>query len=149
MHTYINTYIYTYMRKYRHTYMHTYIHIYIQSYIIQTYINKYIHTYIHTYIHIQTHVLVAYASVELVFIIVTNVCDLIYILYICLGYLRAFNSKTVPYRPRKALRAPGGRGSQVFRQSAHEGGKVVSPTNRSPLTPPPQERFLVLVSVRG
>jgi hypothetical protein len=32
--------------------------------------------------------------------------------------------KAVPYRPRKALRAPGGRGSQVFRQSAHEGGKV-------------------------
>jgi hypothetical protein len=39
------------------------------------------------------------------------------------------------YRPTKALRAPGGRGSQVFRQSAHEGGKVVSP-NTSRLYPP-------------
>jgi hypothetical protein len=39
------------------------------------------------------------------------------------------------YRPRQALRAPGGRGSQVFRQPAHEGGKVVSPTNRPPLPP--------------
>jgi hypothetical protein len=39
------------------------------------------------------------------------------------------------YRPRKALRAPGGRDSQVFRQSAHEGGKVVSPTHRPPLPP--------------
>jgi hypothetical protein len=33
-----------------------------------------------------------------------------------------------------------------LRQSAHEGGKVISPTYRSPL---PQETFLVLISVRG
>jgi len=36
---------------------------------------------------------------------------------------------------------------QISRQSAHEGGKVVSPTHRPPL--PPQEIFLVLISVRG
>jgi len=41
---------------------------------------------------------------------------------------------------------PGGWGSQISRQSVHEGGKVVSPTHRPPL---PQETFLVLIFVRG
>jgi hypothetical protein len=50
------------------------------------------------------------------------------------------------YRPGQALRVPGGRGSQMSRQSAHEGGKVVSPTRRPPS---PQETFLVLNFVRG
>src|SRR5215510_13741196 len=45
------------------------------------------------------------------------------------------------------LRVPAGSGSQISRQSAHEGGKVVSPTHRPPL--PAQEIFLVLISVVG
>jgi len=50
------------------------------------------------------------------------------------------------YKPGQVLRVSGGWGSQISRQSAHEGGKVVSPTHRPSLL---QEIFLVLISVRG
>ena len=51
------------------------------------------------------------------------------------------------YRPGQTLRVPGVWGSQISRQSAHEGVKFVNHTHRPPL--PTQEIFLVLISVRS
>jgi hypothetical protein len=54
--------------------------------------------------------------------------------------------KAIPLQVLAGLRVPGGWGSQISRQSAHEGGKIVSRTHRSPL---PQGNNPVLISVRG
>ena len=51
------------------------------------------------------------------------------------------------YKPGQAPSIPGGSDTQISRQSAHKGGKVVSPMHRPPL-PPPQEVITVLISFR-
>jgi hypothetical protein len=72
--------------------------------------------------------------------------NVVKVLFILQGHISKVKVKQSHYRPEQALRAPGGWGSQIFRQSAHEGGEVVSPTHRPPL---PQEILLLLISVRG
>ena len=71
--------------------------------------------------------------------------------FVCfyMGFRAKGNVKQSHYRPGQAPRVPGGWGSQILRQSAHEGGKVVSLTHRPPLPPGNIQIFLVLISVRG
>ena len=54
-----------------------------------------------------------------------------------LGYITSdfFFLNQFRYRPRVAQRVPRVRGSQISRQSAHEGGKVVSLSHRPIFTP--------------
>jgi len=50
----------------------------------------------------------------------------------CCAATAGKNVKHSHYRPGEAQRVPGGLGSQISRQLAHEGGMVVSPMHRPP-----------------
>jgi len=67
---------------------------------------------------------------------------------VCFRLLKLTMDKKVNqyhYKPGQALRVPGGCGSQISKQSAHEGAKVVRLTHLPPLH---QEIFLVVIYVR-
>jgi hypothetical protein len=56
---------------------------------------------------------------------------------ICMAYSITSRCKVKQFHHRSGqdLRLAGGRGSQISKQSAHEGGKVVNPMHRPPLPP--------------
>jgi len=77
-------------------------------------------------------------------IILTSHVDVLVFVLLCTRDSRGWHLRTETckkvqeshYRLRQTLRVPGGSRSQTSRQSAHEGGKDVSPMHRPPLPPP-------------
>ena len=61
-----------------------------------------------------------------------DVCTCLRCSVFVLPRIRGWKCKIIPLQ---TLRVPGGRGCQISRKAAHEGGKVVSPTHRPPLLP--------------
>jgi hypothetical protein len=50
-----------------------------------------------------------------------------------MGTVAYIRGKAIPLQTWTALRVPGGSGFLIYRQSAHEGNKIVSPTHQLPL----------------
>ena len=111
--------------------MCVYVCIYVSTYVrTNELMCVFVCMYVCTYIHICIWI---------------NLCMYV-CMSVCIHVRMNVKVKQSHYRPGQDLGVPGGWGSQISIQSAHEGGKVVSATHRPPLT---RKTFLVLISVRG